>query len=183
MSSSIFNLVNPELYVITAVHEGQASGQIATWVMLAALVPEHLRVVVVLSPRNFTFRLIQESRHFVINLLAEGQQDWLPLFGLRSSAEIDKFAQIPVRTTVSGIPILPQTCGWAECQTVQEVDLSDRVVVIADVLQQEVDASRQPLCRTEALAALPQQVREALVQKRLLDIESDRALMQLQTEA
>ncbi|NJM76640.1 MAG: hypothetical protein HC852_13715 [Acaryochloridaceae cyanobacterium RU_4_10] len=44
MSTSIFNLTNPEIYVITAAHEGQVSGQVATWVTLAALVPERLRV-------------------------------------------------------------------------------------------------------------------------------------------
>ena len=177
MSSSIFNAVNPVLYIITAVHEGQASGQIATWVTLAALVPERLRVVAVISPRNFTFGLIKKSRHFAVNLLAEGQQDWLSLFGLYSSAEVDKFAGISVKTTSRGIPVLPQTCGWAECQTVQELDLGDRVVIIADILQQEVDASRQPLYRTEALAALSPQIREALAQKRLLDIECDRVLL------
>jgi flavin reductase (DIM6/NTAB) family NADH-FMN oxidoreductase RutF len=67
MSSSIFNLTNPELYVITAAHEGQVSGQITTWVTLGALVPEHFRVVTVISPRNFTFALIQSSQRFVVN--------------------------------------------------------------------------------------------------------------------
>ncbi len=176
MSSSIFNLTNPELYVITAAHEGQMSGQITTWVALGALIPEHLRVVAVISPLNFTFGLIRQSQRFVVNLLAEGQQDWLPLFGLHSTREINKFDGIVFETTANGIPILPQTCGWAECQIVQEVDLGDRTVIIADVLNHEVDEVRKPLCRAEAMAALPPEVGQALAQKRLLDIECDRAL-------
>jgi flavin reductase (DIM6/NTAB) family NADH-FMN oxidoreductase RutF len=178
MNSSIFNLTNPELYVITAAHSGQVSGQITTWVTSGALVPEHLRIVTVISPRNFTFALIQQSRHFVVNLLAQGQQDWLPLFGLQSSREIDKFDGILTETTANGIPILPETCGWAECRTVHEVDLGDRTIIIADVLTHQVDMSRKPLCRAEAMAALPPTVGEALAQKRLLDIECDRVLMQ-----
>jgi flavin reductase (DIM6/NTAB) family NADH-FMN oxidoreductase RutF len=178
MSSSIFNLTNPELYVITAAHGGQVSGQITTWVTVGAMVPEHLRIVTVISPRNFTFALIQQSQHFVVNLLAEGQQDWLPLFGLRSTRDVDKFDGILTGTTASKIPILPNTCGWAECQTVQEMDLGDRIIIIANVLTQQVDDSRKPLCRTEAMAALPPEVGQALAQKRLLDIEGDRALMQ-----
>ncbi len=178
MSSSIFNLTNPELYVITAAHGGQVSGQITTWVTLGALVPERLRVVAVISPRNFTFVLIQKSQRFVVNLLAEGQQDWLPLFGLRSTREVDKFDGILTEKTVSGIPILPETCGWAECQTVQEVDWGDRIIIIADVLSHQADTSRKPLCRAEAMAALSSEVDQALVQKRLLDIEFDRVLMQ-----
>lgn len=178
MNSSIFNLTNPELYVITAAHSGQVSGQITTWVTLGALVPEHLRIVTVISPRNFTFALIQQSQHFVVNLLAQGQQDWLPLFGLQSTREIDKFDGILTEATANGIPILPHTCGWAECRTVQEVNLGDRIIIIADVLTHQVDTSRKPLCRAEAMAELPSAVGEALAQKRLLDIECDRALMQ-----
>jgi flavin reductase (DIM6/NTAB) family NADH-FMN oxidoreductase RutF len=178
MSSSIFNLTNPELYVITAAHAGQVSGQITTWVTLGALVPEYLRVVAVISPLNFTFGLIQQSQRFVVNLLAEGQQDWLPLFGLQSTREVNKFDGIVFETTASGIPILPHTCGWAECQTVQEMDLGDRLVIIADVLNHAFNESRKPLCRAEAMAALSPEVGQALAQKRLLDIEGDRALVQ-----
>jgi flavin reductase (DIM6/NTAB) family NADH-FMN oxidoreductase RutF len=178
MSTSIFNLANPEIYVITAAHEGQRSGQVTTWVTVGALVPEHLRVVTVISPRNFTFALIQNSQRFAINLLAEGQQDWLPLFGLRSSRDVNKFDGILTETTPTGIPILPQTCGWAECQIVQDVDLGDRHILIADVLHHELNASRKPLRRIEAMAALPPEVGQALAQKRLLDIECDRALLQ-----
>jgi flavin reductase (DIM6/NTAB) family NADH-FMN oxidoreductase RutF len=182
MSHSIFNLTNPELYVITAAYGGQVSGQITTWVTLGGLVPEQLRVVAAISPRNFTFALIQKSQRFVVNLLTQGQQDWLPLFGLQSTREVNKFADILVKTTSSGIPVLPQTCGWAECQVVQEIDMGDRIIIIADVLNHEVDESRKPLCRAEAMAALPPEVGEALAQKRLLDIEGDRVLMQAHHE-
>lgn len=178
MSDSIFNLTNPELYVITAVYEGQASGQITTWVTLGALVPDRLRVVAVVSPRNFTFGLIQKSQRFVVNLLAEGQHNWLPLFGLQSTREVNKFNGIAFETTADGIPILPLTCGWANCQILQQVDLGDRIILIADVVNHEVDVSRKPLCRAEAMAALPPEVGQALAQKRLLDIEGDRALLQ-----
>jgi flavin reductase (DIM6/NTAB) family NADH-FMN oxidoreductase RutF len=178
MSTSIFNLTNPEIYVLTAAHEGQVSGQVATWVTLAALVPEHLRVVTILSPRNFTFGLIQESKRFVLHLLAQGQQDWLPLFGLYSMREVDKFAGIACERTTNSIPILPDTCGWAECQVVQEVNLGDRIIIIADVVNHQVYAERKPLCRVEAMAGLPPEIVQALAAKRLEDIECDRGLME-----
>ena len=177
MSTSIFNLTNPEIYVITAAHDGLMSGQITTWVTSGSLVPEHLRVVTVISPRNFTFALIQRSQRFVVNLLGEGQQDWLPLFGLQSTREIHKFDGILTNMTANGIPVLPETCGWAECQIVQGVDLGDRHVLIADVLHHQLHESRKPLRRVEAMAALPSEVGQALAQKRVLDIEGDRALM------
>jgi flavin reductase (DIM6/NTAB) family NADH-FMN oxidoreductase RutF len=177
MNRSIFSLINPELYVITAAHAGQWGGQITTWVTVGALVPEHLRVVTILSPRNFTFGLVQHSGHFVVNLLAQGQQDWLPLFGLCSMREVDKFAGIPIQKSPSGVPILPNICGWAECQVVQSVDLGDRTVIIADVLHHEVYDDLQPLRRVEALATLQPEVAQALAAKRVLDIECDRGLI------
>jgi flavin reductase (DIM6/NTAB) family NADH-FMN oxidoreductase RutF len=178
MSSSIFNLTNPEIYVLTAAHEGQVGGQVATWVTLAALVPEHLRVVTILSPRNFTFGLIRQSKRFVLHLLAQGQEDWLPLFGLYSMREVDKFAGIACERTADSIPILPDTCGWAECQVVQEVDLGDRVMMIADVVNHRFYPERKPLCRIEAIAGLPPEVTQELAAKRLEDIECDRGLME-----
>ncbi|MCG9891751.1 MAG: flavin reductase family protein [Thermosynechococcaceae cyanobacterium MS004] len=178
MNASIFSLTNPEIYVVTAAYEGQRGGQVATWVTLAAIIPEQLRVIVIISPRNFTYRLMQQSGAFVLNLLAEGQQDWLPLFGLQSMHEVNKFSDIPAQTTESGIPILPETCGWALCETLQTFDLGDRVVFLADVVAQEVTGARQPLRRIEATAALSPEINAQLVAKRLLDIEADRKLRQ-----
>jgi flavin reductase (DIM6/NTAB) family NADH-FMN oxidoreductase RutF len=173
---SIFNLTNPEIYVITAAQEGQMGGQVTTWVTLATLIPEQLRVVAVISPRNFTFPLIQKSQRFVVNLLAADQAEWLPHFGLRSQREFDKFAGIPYTTTPQGIPLLPNTCGWADCIVVESVDRGDRVVLIADVIDQMVFPDRKPLRRVEALAALPSEVTQALAEKRSLDIEVERKL-------
>ncbi len=175
--SSIFSLTNPEIYVITAAANGQVSGQVATWVTLGSLIPEHPRVVTILSPRNFTVPLIQQSQQFVVNLLAADQPQWLPLFGLQSMSSVDKFAHIAYQITHSGIPILPDTCGWAECQVVQEIDLGDRLVVIAEVIQHQVDPNRPALRRAEALAQLPAEIKASLGEKRLQDIAADRLLL------
>ena len=53
----------------------------------------------------------------------------------------------------------------------------DRHVIIADILHHELNGSRKPLRRIEAMAALSSEVGQALAQKRVLDIECDRALM------
>lgn len=175
--SSIFHLTNQEIYVITTAHAGKLSGQIATWVMLATLIPEQLRVLTAISPLNFTWTQIEATQQFVINLLATGQEDWVPLFGLQSSREINKFANIPVTYTAKGIPILPNTCGWAECQVGHQLDTGDRTLYIADVLAHQVDPSREPLRVIPAFAALPANQVRALNQKRHQDIESSRSLI------
>ena len=175
--SSIFHLTNQEIFVVTAAHEGQVSGQVATWVMLVTLVPDRLRIGVAISPLNFTYTLINQSQKFVVNLLAEGQHDWLPLFGLKSTWEIDKFAEIDIKLTASGIPVLPGTCGWAECRIGQQVDIGDRVLYIADVVKHHLYPDRQPLREIEAFLALPENVVQALTEKLQNDAERARDLI------
>ncbi|KGF74045.1 hypothetical protein DO97_00600 [Neosynechococcus sphagnicola sy1] len=172
-----FNLTDHEIYVITAAHNGHMSGQVATWVMLTTLVTDQMRVTASLSPLNATCELIHQSRCFVVNLLAEGQHQWLPHFGLQSSREINKFAGITPQLTDTGIPILPGTCGWALCHIGHQVDLGDRILYIADVIAQELSPDRTPLRKNAAFAALPADVMQALATKRVADAHRDRQLM------
>jgi flavin reductase (DIM6/NTAB) family NADH-FMN oxidoreductase RutF len=58
---SIFSLTDHEIYVVTARHEGRDSGQIATWIVPATLVPDRPRIAVIISPQNFTHGLIAAS--------------------------------------------------------------------------------------------------------------------------
>ncbi len=171
---SIFQLTNHEIYVLTAVDEGRVGGQVATWVMPTTLVSDRLRLMASISPFNFTYELIDRSQRFVVQMLAEGQQDWVPRFGLQTGRDFDKFADIPVRYTESGIPILPDTCGWAECQIIHQVDTGDRRICIADVIQEQAFAGRKPLTKNDAFANLPASAAQALAQKRMVDRDRDR---------
>jgi flavin reductase (DIM6/NTAB) family NADH-FMN oxidoreductase RutF len=171
---SIFQLTNHEIYVLTATDGDRRGGQVATWVMPTTLLLDQLRLVASISPFNFTYELIERSQRFVVHMLAEGQEVWVPRFGLETGRDIDKFADIAVSYTDSGIPILPDTCGWAECQVIHHVDTGDRQVCIADVIQQQAFAGRQPLTKNDAFAKLPASVSEALVQKRVIDSDRDR---------
>lgn len=172
--TSIFQLTDHEIYVLTASHAGQRGGQVATWVMPTTLIPERLRIVVSISPFNYTYGLIEKSQRFVVHMLATDQAEWLSLFGVQSGYSVDKFANLAVDYTASGIPILPNTCGWAECQVIHQVDTGDRRVCIADVIQQQMGTGRKPLSRVAALQQLPATVSVALSQKRLDDAERDR---------
>ncbi|MBW4554280.1 MAG: flavin reductase family protein [Aphanocapsa sp. GSE-SYN-MK-11-07L] len=174
---SIFQLTNQEIFVVTAAHNGQLGGQVATWVMLATLIPERLRVIIAISPFNYTQSLLQQSQRFVLNLLAAGQEDWLVLFGLHSGRDINKFSEIDFTLSPTGIPILPQTCGWAECVIGQSVNLGDRILYIADVVEHRVYPERTPMREVAAFATLPEDVRQALASKLEADIERSRGLI------
>jgi flavin reductase (DIM6/NTAB) family NADH-FMN oxidoreductase RutF len=174
-STSIFHLTNHEIYVITSAYGGYISGQVATWVMLTTLIPECPRITLSISPFNYTYDLIRQSQRLVVHLLAEGQHDWIPRFGLQSSRELNKFDDISgLRSTSQGIPILPHTCGWADCYVGQQIDTGDRVICIADVVEQHINPGRIPLRKQEAFAALGPDALQQLAQKRQQDANRDR---------
>ncbi|MCM1981300.1 flavin reductase family protein [Lyngbya confervoides] len=175
-SGSIFQLTNPEIYVVTTAQGDQLAGQVATWVSLASLVPDQPRVALVLSPCTHTSSLLRGRGSFVLQMLAADQAPLLERFGLYSGYHRPKFADLEITHSDQGLPILPGTCGWAVCEVVEHVDLGDRVVWIANVSQQVCYPDRLPLRRAEALAQLPDSVRQQLLAQRQADIERDRQL-------
>lgn len=170
---SIFSLTNHELFVVTAAHEERDNGQIATWIVPATLVPSRQRVVAVLSRMNFTHELISASGRFAINLLATGQEALVPLFGLYSGRDRDKFENIERYRTSRGLPVLMDTCGWAECVVRESIDAGDRMIYLADIEEQLLRFGKQPLRKYDAFALLPDEIRLQLEEKHRLDAVRD----------
>jgi flavin reductase (DIM6/NTAB) family NADH-FMN oxidoreductase RutF len=171
----MFQHTNHEVYVATARSGDSISGQIVTWTLPATLVPDATRVVVVLSPLNFTHTLIRETGRFVLHLLAEEQLEWLRIFGLSSSQDVDKFAGIPLGQTRSGLPVLPGTCGWMELRIVDRLDSGDRIIYLCDALEIGQEPLRRPLQLKDAFAHLPPEVVAAFQEKKARDGTRDRA--------
>lgn len=171
---SVFSLTNHEVFVITAKDGEQESGFVATWLMPATLVPDLPRVVAVFSPMNYTFELIRKSGRFVANMLAEDQYEWLPLFGLNSGRDRNKFEGIALERSPSGLPVLPGTCGWSECLTVNSMDSGDRVILLADVVESFVELGKKPLRKYDAFAKQPPGIALKLIAKHRHDGKRDR---------
>jgi flavin reductase (DIM6/NTAB) family NADH-FMN oxidoreductase RutF len=65
-----------------------------------------VRYSVWLSKANRTFDVALHATHLGIHLLTDGDHDLARLFGGVSSDEVDKFARVPVETSVGGVPVL-----------------------------------------------------------------------------
>ncbi|MBN1448915.1 MAG: flavin reductase [Bacteroidetes bacterium] len=176
-SRSMFSLTNHEIFVLTAHHDGRDNGQVATWIMPATLVPERPRIAAILSPRNYTHELIAGDGRFILHMLAADQHELLPRFGLHSGRDRDKFDGLTIRRSATGLPIIEGCCGWAECRILTSLDAGDRIVYIADIVEQELRPGCIPLRKQEAFAAQPEDVRILLEEKHRVDGERDRAFM------
>ena len=174
---SIFSLTDHELFVVTARADSRENGQIATWIMPASLVADAPRLVAVISPSNLTHDLIRESGRFAISMLAEGQEEFVPLFGLVSGRDIDKLDGLLLDRTSSGLPVLPGSCGWAEAVIIASIDAGDRMVYLGDIVQQHVYPARSPLRKYAAFERQSDDIRALLEEKHKRDGMRDRELM------
>jgi flavin reductase (DIM6/NTAB) family NADH-FMN oxidoreductase RutF len=151
---------------------------IITWVTSASLIPERKRLVLVLSPHHCTTQVLLQSRTFVLHQLARHQANLVPTFGLFTSREVDKFAQLSVRLDDRGIPIIQGTCGWVRGNIITHVDGGDRLVFLADVDKEEYTANTQPLFVRDLAHALPGAILMQLEEKYHRDVTRDRKLIQ-----
>jgi len=171
---SMFSLTDHELYIVSARHNGCDNGQIATWIMPATLVVEQPRIVALISPQNYTYSLIAPTGRFAVSMLSEEQHELVPRFGLYSGRDIDKFQGVKTERTASGLLILVDGCGWADCVVVSTLDAGDRILMLADIVEQEFSCGTRPLRKNAAFALQPREIRDLLDKKHRDDGERDK---------
>ena len=76
--AAVLGKLNQEVFVLTAADRDRRSGQIATWVMPATIIPQVPRLLVGVGRLTYTRELIEASRRFALNLLGQDQWRWVP---------------------------------------------------------------------------------------------------------
>lgn len=140
------NTISYGLYVITSAGtDGRINGQIGNTVFQITSVP--LRVAVGINKKNYTFELIKESGVFAINVLKQEQVGLVPLFGLKSGREINKFENVKYHKCCVNVPVLDDIVSWMECRVVSgmTVDCGTHALFVADVVDGNVTAAAEPL--------------------------------------
>lgn len=173
----IFDDRDNRLYVFTARSKHHDYGMIVSWVTISTLALGKIRIVAALSPKNATTQAILREKNFSVNLLAREQFGYVPIFGLTSSENTDKFDGIAFTRDQADSPILADTCGWASCTLMRLLDVGDRIIIYADVLNYETDPSKTPLLQSKAFASLPENVVTQLSEKYRVDVLRDAALV------
>jgi phosphoribosylanthranilate isomerase len=174
---SIFGRADPEVYLITARHEEQDGGMIATWVVPGTLARGFGRVLAVLSARSHTRGLIERSGRFVVHALAEDQWGLLPRFGHSSGHDVNKFDGLTAVRSARGIPVIDGCLGFAECRVEGRIEGGDRTVYLADVIHQKVHSHKAPLRQGAALSRLPPDIASEMRRRLALDAERDENLI------
>jgi tRNA(Arg) A34 adenosine deaminase TadA/flavin reductase (DIM6/NTAB) family NADH-FMN oxidoreductase RutF len=173
--SRLFGLANSAVWLVSSRFRDERAGMIATWVCQVSLSAARTRAIVVLSVEARTCRVIARSGRFALQLLDSGQLQLVEHFALPTPG--DRWEGVPSGTTRSGIPVADGGCGYVECAMVEQFDLGDRVVILGDVVEERVDASRQPLRERDALMRQPYAVAAALAKSYEIDVARDDRLL------
>ncbi|OGS34488.1 MAG: hypothetical protein A2474_03335 [Elusimicrobia bacterium RIFOXYC2_FULL_34_12] len=140
------NTITYGLYVITSIgNENKVNGQISNTVFQITSVP--LRIALGINKKNYTYELIKESGVFAINILKQSQLSMIPIFGLKSGRDINKFENIKYHTEITNSPIFDDILSWMDCRVIKDmtIDCGTHSLFIADVLDGSIVSVEEPL--------------------------------------
>jgi flavin reductase (DIM6/NTAB) family NADH-FMN oxidoreductase RutF len=162
---SLLKLVDREIWLVTAAHQGQRSGLTATWISQVSLDRERPALLAGLSPRNFTTELILNSGVFAAHLVPH---ELIPLayrLAASSGRDGDKLADVALLADATSpqlnVPVIAAARAWFVCRVFQKLAAGDRVFFWADVI-----AAGENLSASAATSLLKEQ---AFIQALSLD--------------
>ena len=162
--TDILRLIDREIWLVTADHDGHKGGLIATFISQASIVPEAPRMLIGIAQQHHTWTLIEASRAFTLHLLDESHLDWVWRFGLQSGHVVDKFA---------GVPEPIDAVAWMKCRVETSLDTGDRTIYLAEVVDARVEKPTPPLTMKRLLELTPparmRELRDGMVRDAAID--------------
>ncbi len=136
------------LYIISAKEGQKINGCVVNTVLQITAEPE--RLITVINKGSLTHDMIQRTRQFNVSILAKDTpMETVAAFGFQSGRTYDKYAKIPFEIDDAGIPYLRQnSIGMLSCHVVDTVDAGSHTIFVAELTEDVVLDSRDPLSYT-----------------------------------
>ena len=143
--SSVLYKLSYGMYIIVSGDEMKFNGQICNTSFQITSDPMILAISV--NKENFTNECIQKARKMTLSILdTSAPFAFIGRFGFRSGRTMDKLEGIKTKTGVLGIPvILENTCGYIECDVIDEKDLGTHMLYFGKVVEGEILNDRTPM--------------------------------------
>lgn len=120
------------LYILTARHEDQETGMLASWVMQAGFSPP--MVSVALRSDRYLAQWLAAGAPFVLNVLGENPKAILRHFGRGFEPGQPAFDGVAFDRSPQGVPVLKDTIGHLQCRAVGSSQAAEHTVFVAEVL-------------------------------------------------
>jgi flavin reductase (DIM6/NTAB) family NADH-FMN oxidoreductase RutF len=172
-AATLFACLDREIWLVTARAGERRGGLIATFVSQASLVPDLPRVLISLARQHHTWELIEATGCFALHLLGESNLELVWRFGLSSGRDHDKLAGLEVGSGPTGCPLLGETVGWLDCRVESKLDVGDRTVFVAEVIDGRITHFAPPLTTRRLMELAPTPRLTEMQQRRLHDSHRD----------
>jgi len=139
----ILGRVPSGVFILTAAHNGQETGMLASWVMQAGFEPPMVTVAV--NRKRYVADWLKADGPFVLNVVAEDQKSLLAHFGRGFEPGAPAFDGLEITRTTSGLPVLPGIVGYLECQSTDQLESADHHIFLARVLEGRLASDTPPM--------------------------------------
>jgi flavin reductase (DIM6/NTAB) family NADH-FMN oxidoreductase RutF/rubredoxin len=145
MKFKAFHKLSYGLYIIATEIDGKKFGYIGNTAFQVTSSPS--QIIISSHKNNFTTSKILESKKFAISVLQkEVDTALIGVFGFMSGADTDKFSNIKTISSVTGAPIITDSCvAWFDCRVVNSFDVGSHILILAEVLESDVLSGEEPL--------------------------------------
>ncbi|MGB5833661.1 MAG: flavin reductase family protein [Thiohalocapsa sp.] len=166
--NAVHHLYDPPLWLVTAAESSTPGsprgGCIATFVARASIVKRMPRMLAGIARQHHSWRMIESSGRFALQLLPESGLDLVWQFALQSGNDVNKFADLPDKRTPGGSPLIDGTLSWFDCRVETSTPTGDRTVYVAAVTDGGIikPGGGPPLTAGRLMALAPPDKREQL---------------------
>jgi flavin reductase (DIM6/NTAB) family NADH-FMN oxidoreductase RutF len=129
------------IYVLTARHKSEMNGMIASWVSQISYDPPLLMIAV--HPNRYTNKLIRQSGHFTLHVLAKEQKDLLERF--KGPDPESKFESIGWTEGKTGCPVLKDCVAYMECEVTEVHGPGNHTLFMGKVIDARFFSEKKPL--------------------------------------
>ena len=143
MAGQILDMIASPVTVVTSKFGNKENGMTAAWVAQASFNPT--LIMVSIAPERYTHDLIQKSKVFAVNILADYQIDIGKHFGFTTGKRVDKLAGIDCEAKKTGSPILKDCFGYLDCRVLSAFKAGDHTIFTGEVLEQFNHKDKKPL--------------------------------------
>jgi flavin reductase (DIM6/NTAB) family NADH-FMN oxidoreductase RutF len=135
----------------------------------ASLVPALPRLIAGIGRHHHTWALIQRSHAFAAHLLREDRADLFWRFGIGSGRDANKFADLRWHPGSTGSPVLDEALAWVDCAVETELDIGDRTIFVAAIVEGGVNGSGRAMTANHLLHLASDEQRRRLDEERRRD--------------
>ena len=126
------------LYIITSVSDkGEIAASTIDWLTQTSYKPPLIAAGIKID--SSAFKIINQSKHFALNILTKGQQNLAVSFFKKVTLENNLINGHKFHTDLTGSPILDDITSYIECKLIEIVNIGDHSVFIGEVINASIN--------------------------------------------